>query len=112
MDFNDLIGEEVSFYGVDMNEFKLGDTVFEAIEDESDGYRSYLGSIEVKDSNDLFFPFPLATVKIEEFDDGYTEGIKLVDVSDAHEWLIVGTSNYNDYYPYFVFDYKPKDQEY
>lgn len=109
MGFKDLIGEEVSFYGVDNHEFKLNDTVYEAIEDESDGWRSYLGSIETVESDGIFFSIPLAVVRVGEFDDGHTDGFSLVDVEDGHVWLEVGTGNYGDWYPYFTFSYYPKE---
>jgi hypothetical protein len=109
MNFNDLIGKEFKFYGVEFNHFKLDDTVFEAVEDEDDGYRSYLGSVEIFDKEGLiFFKEPLATIKIWEHDDGYRKVYKLLDVKDNHEWLVFGTENYDDWYPFFVFTYTPK----
>ena len=109
-----MVGKEFEFYGVDSNEFKLDDTVYEAIEDESDGYRSYLESIVVKKSGGIFFHRPVALVRVEELN-GYHEkcygdfkGWQLVDIEDGHVWLIVGTENYDDYYPGFAFKYFPK----
>jgi hypothetical protein len=100
------------FYGVCGNRYKLDDTVWEAIEDPSDGYRSYLGSIEIVDgSKDIFFKDPLATVKIEKFDSRSSSGYQIVDMEDNHIWLTIGTDNTDDYYPYFVFNYKPKPQK-
>lgn len=113
-EFDALVGQELPFYGVDGHCFKIGDTVWHAAEDESDGYRSYLGCIEVVPLNNLiFFPLPLATVRVESFDElpegacDRDEGFRLVD-SDGHIWLRVGTNDYDDYYPYFVFEYTPK----
>jgi hypothetical protein len=84
--------------------------VFEAIEDEYDGWRSYLDSIVVIESKGIFFNNPLAKVKIEDYDDGHNEGFKLIDIEDNHVWLEVGTDDYDDWYPYFVFRYQPKEK--
>ena len=42
-------GKVYRFYGVDNNCFKLDNSVLEAVEDESDGYRSYLATVELAD---------------------------------------------------------------
>lgn len=109
--FEDMKGEEHGFYGVDNYMFKLGRWVFEAIEDEEDGYRSHLESIAHVGLPDMaiFRDRSVATVRIEEFDETTCEGYKLVDVKDGHVWLVVGTENTDDYYPYFVFHYEPKE---
>lgn len=112
MNFDDLIGQTLDFYGVDTTYFKLGDTVWQAVEDESDGYRSLLGNIEAADANHIFYPQPLARVLVEQVEDGtyhgYSfEGYQLTD-ADGHVWLIIGTEDYDDYYPTFIFDYSPK----
>lgn len=105
-----LIGKELPFYGVDGNAFKLGKTVYEAIEDPSDGYRSYLDSVVKKDPSGLnFFRRSIATVRVKpvDFDRGL-RGYIFVDVDDGHEWLHVGTDHNDDYYPSFTFSYWPK----
>lgn len=117
------------FYGVDGNRFKLDNTVYEAVEDESDGYRSMLDEIAiVADGSGLFLPKPLATVTVEEIEtSGYSgddlsrfgeigrgifefRGFALIDVLDKHCWALIGTDRYVDYYPCFVFHYQPKPQ--
>lgn len=106
--FEDLVGQTVSFFGVNCNCFKLGNQVFEAIEDEDNGYRSYLQSVEVAQGNIVFPQHKLARVRVEEFCDGYFDGYRLVGVTDGHEWLRFGTDNIDDYYPGFIFYYQPK----
>ncbi len=70
MNFDELIGEELKFYGVDNNRFclKYGGrkTIFEAIEDENDGYRSCLGAVEIRPEVDksIFYQLPVATMLI------------------------------------------------
>ena len=60
------VGIVAYLYGVDGNSFKLDDCVFEAIEDESDGYRSCLEDIRMKDDTDglIFFKTPIALVEV------------------------------------------------
>jgi len=109
MSFDEVIGKEFSFYGVDNEAFKLGKLVFEAVEDENDGYRSCLGSVEVKDPSGLiFFKRSLARVKVVATEVGDFDGYHLVDVADGHVWLRFGTDHCDDYYPCFIFDYSPK----
>jgi hypothetical protein len=109
LNFNDLVGQEFDFYGVDNTCFKLDDQVYEAVEDESDGYRSYLGCIETREAQGkIFFTTPIARVVVEKDDDGDFEGYKLMDLHGGHEWLRFGTGAYDDWYPYFVFEYTAK----
>jgi hypothetical protein len=102
------IGKSFDFYGASENQFKLGDVVWEAIEDECDGYRSCLGTVEVKESSAIFFKLTIAEVTLLIDSDGYFDGYQLVDTSDGHVWLRFGTDNTEDYYPCFTFQYSPK----
>lgn len=105
--------ESYSFYGVHNNYFKLGDTVFEAIEDENDGYRSHLDTITLvnRSTSTVFSRFPLANVFIKcTLRDDIQ--VRLVDEEDNHVWLEIGTDYSNDYYPSFIFHYNPKKQPY
>lgn len=111
--FANYVGKKHDFYGVYNNEFKLGDIVFEAMENADDGYRSHLGNIEVKNSDGIFFKEPIANVIIRQVDRGYCfEGYELVDSEDAHIWLGMGTNRDDSYYPCFIFNYTPKGQEF
>lgn len=109
------LGEPLKFYGVDNNRFKLGPDVFEAQEDPSDGYRSYLGTVaKVAEPGDVFFRKPLDTVTAREVDhvkrgNYYFDGYELLG-KDGHVWLRFGTDNVDDYYPFFVFEYTPKSK--
>ena len=106
---DDLQGKKFGFYGVDNNCFKLGRKVYEAIENEDDGYRSFLESVEVVADEGIFFDRPLGYVEVKcSGPRNYFDGYLLVDVKDGHVWLRVGTDKCDDYYPYFVFDYQPK----
>jgi hypothetical protein len=107
MKFEEMVGKSFGFYGVDNNFFKLGRNVFLAKEDESDGYRSYLETVEVvTDVEKLIFSSrALDTVVISKVENVF-EGYELVG-ENGHVWLKVGTDHSDDYYPYFVFEYRP-----
>lgn len=108
-EFTSLIGTVQDFYGVCDTHFKLGDVIFNAIEDESDGYRSYLDSIVEENTAGLVFPnAPLSKVKIEKYDVLSLDGYSFTDEADGYLWLLIGTGGTDDYYPYFVFEYHPK----
>jgi hypothetical protein len=112
-DFDAIVGTEQDFYGASENQFKLGDTVWEAVEDPDDGYRSYLGSIKVVDSKAIFFSQPLDRVKVSKVfatkSHNDFDGFELVG-TDGHLWLAFGTEENSDYYPCFIFDYQPRKQ--
>ena len=111
------IGLEADFYGVDCNSFKLDNYIFEAIEDNEDGYRSCMSDIRMKDDTTglIFFNTPLARIRVEERTDSRSQkhrfdGYNLVDVTDGFVWLTLGTDNIDDYYPSFEFYYQHKDE--
>lgn len=119
MNFHDLVGQTVGFCGVDNNAFCVvtpdGQRLaFEAIEDESDGYRSMLEEVKSIPLDGLiFFSLPIADLTVESLDDvpvpehyGVFSGYQFVDAA-GHRWLLVGTSNNDDYYPSFTVDYDP-----
>lgn len=113
------IGLEADFYGVDCNSFKLDNCVFEAVEDENDGYRSMMSELRVVGEEEvnklIFFKTPVARVRVEDESEGtYSshtfDGYKLVDVKDGHIWLTFGTDNSDNYYPSFSFYYQTKGE--
>lgn len=127
--FLSMVGHVYDFYGVDNNIFCIGIDgkvcAFEALEDESDGYRSYLDSVIVSMKDHIFFHVPVAQVRLEERQYSHLyehklsdrdlptyeimfEGWHLIDITDGHIWLVVGTDNSDDYYPSFIFNYRPK----
>lgn len=119
--FETLVGHEYDFYGIDCNSFCLGvgesRIVLEAIEDPSDGYRSYLQTIRVDMSGRIFFGTALARVRLEALQEKFFKGDEddfkgyvLRDVIDDHAWLVIGTRYGDSYYPSFTFRYEPKQE--
>jgi len=106
---------EYKFYGVDNYFFKIDDMVFEVEEDESDGYRSSMRDVKlVLDPETIkgliFFKKPLDIVTIDNDPNAGSDfsGSQLKSTKDGHGWLLFGTSNTDDYYPYFTFTYEPR----
>ncbi|MDB4302117.1 hypothetical protein N9924_00980 [bacterium] len=77
------------------------------LEDEDDGYRSYLGEIEEVDIkiDNMFEPID---VMCKMKDDGYTDALNVTDCKTLETILIIGTENYDDYYPMCVMEWYPK----
>ena len=88
---------------------------YAAIEDPCDGYRSYLEGIYVEDGHSdlLKCASPVRRKVIATYEDcspkgGYEHGRDLLTITDAetgHVWLIIGTKNTDDYYPYCVLEW-------
>lgn len=106
------VGKTYDFYGVDNSFFKLDDVVYEAVEDESDGYRSMMEDIRENCNPDglVFFRGPIARVRVKKVNERF-EGYSLIDVTDSHEWLRMGTDDPDDYYPSYIFNYSPKGEK-
>lgn len=108
--FESLVGFEYDFYGIDDTSFSIGlegkRCAFQVLEDPSDGYRSYLDSVQVCMNKKIFFPTPLGRILIEKIDSYSLSGYRLRDLSNGHIWLAFGTDNRDDYYPIFVFLYR------
>ena len=103
----ELAGKRFKFYGVWNECFKLDDKIYEAVENPDDGYRSYLGTVEVREPHPsmTFQRRRIAWVTVLETDDHYF----LVD-DTGHTWLKFGTDHTDCYYPCFVFEYTPKTE--
>ena len=104
--------EFYNFYGVDGNYFKIGNCIFECVEDENDGYRSSLEEIRVIEDADIiqhliFQSIPICKVRIVDHDGECFDGYKLISES-GHCWLEFGTDYYDGYYPLFIVRYNPK----
>jgi hypothetical protein len=133
-----LMGGTYDFYGVDGDSFCIGlngaRMVLEAVEDPSDGYRSYFGCFRTTNVGKIFFGSPISRVVLREggkssrtycycYDDTAREGQTcsthleeqkrnftgwvLEDEETGHAWLTVGTDFGDSYYPCFTFNYQP-----
>lgn len=115
MHLSDFVGRRWRLRGIDGNRFALRAVgqdslrVFEAIEDKQDGYRSCLEGVRELSEDDrrdvIMFPREVAELS-GRGGQGSFRGVEFVD-ADGHPWLRVGTDNFHDYYPCFVFSYSP-----
>ena len=114
-----LVGIDLDFYGAESQAFKIDGVVFEVLEDPDDGYRSHMAGVLARSDRDYnFYDKPFARIQIEKISNDVgsqdavekMHGYRLVDVEDGHVWLMFGTEWYDDYYPMFRFEYKPKDE--
>lgn len=118
--FERLVDGAFDYYGVDGNKFKIGDCVYEVIEDRDDGYRSSMSEIVPCEDTGNFSQTPIARVIVCGVDRPYTrlsedrydavdDGFCLIDYGDNTTcWLEFGTCNEDDYYPQFVFHARNK----
>lgn len=97
--------------------FTLDGVNYAAVEDPSDGYRSYLESLEVT-SKEPDFKFPPQRVNVthcaRKENGGYSEDCDIWIISDAVNGkpvLEVGTDNHDDYYPMCVMHWTPENMD-
>lgn len=93
--------------------FRLNGTVYVAIEDPNDGYRSHMSELSVDDAATMTNVFPPVEVVgryRETSEYGYVDDVlELVDATTGNVVLEVGTSNTDDYYPFFVSSFHPEN---
>ena len=127
MDFKELVGlhaldgvdfdnTQVRDYGdayeqCQVMRFRLDGTIYCAIEDPSDGYRSCMRSFAVEHGPmQNVFP-PVQVVARHRTSGAHTDVddvLELIDVVNGNVVLEVGTTNTDDYYPSFVAAFHPE----
>jgi hypothetical protein len=116
LDGVDFYSEEIESYGPyedsEVCRFRLDGTVYAAVEDPDDGYRSHLRELKVLESNEMDNTFPAIEVVGRHRTDGgkwrNDDVLELIDVNTGQVVLEIGTENYDDWYPYFVANFDPK----
>ena len=101
-------------YGEEGNyvKFCLDGTNYMAIEDPSDGWRSYLADIVVSDTPcKIQIPDTevMATIRDTDKYGENSEVLVLTDCKTANIVLEVGTENVGDYYPLCVLEWTPEN---
>lgn len=91
--------------------FCLDDTVYMAVEDPDDGYRSTCEELEVETNGVCNIKIPDTYVTCSMAPDGTNSNDVLVitDVATGKPVLEVGTENYDDYYPCCVMRWMPEN---
>ena len=87
--------------------FTLDGKTYVATEDESDGYRSSMDSLEISDKI-LTNTFPPQKVTGRMTGSG-NDVLEFIDNENGKTVLRVGTDNSDDYYPSFVSDFNPEN---
>lgn len=91
--------------------FRLNGTIYTAIEDPSDGYRSSLESLIVTPTAEMKNVFPAVQVVARKKAAGYgtNDTLEFIDVVTGKVVMEVGTDNSDDYYPSFVGAFFPEN---
>ena len=91
--------------------FTVDGTTYMALEDPSDGYRSYMHELVIVEEP-CKIQLPNIFVCCHMRGNGDHESndiIVFVDFENGKEILEIGTGNYDGYYPYCVLNYYPED---
>lgn len=94
--------------------FVLDDTVYTAIEDPDDGYRSSMREIRVGDVKvkNVFAPVNVLA-RMQKMSNRYADSVldilELLSLRTGKVILAVGTDNEDDYYPMWVASFHPEN---
>lgn len=128
MELKDLVGKhildavdfttgKVSTYGDEFEDaqlcrFRLDGNIYVAIEDPSDGYRSYLGELKIDTENKMFNIFPpISVIGHHRTIGSYgnkDDILELIDETTGKIVLEIGTADIDDYYPGFIASFHPE----
>ena len=94
--------------------FSLDDKVYMVFEDNNDGYRSCAAPVLVASGYAFEFwdpeyinrPVTVRHVTHGEYS-GENDVIEMIDNETGRLWMRVGTANIDDYYPWFVAEWRP-----
>lgn len=93
--------------------FRLNGTVYIAVEDPEDGYRSCMSELFVDNDAKLSNVFPMVEVvgthRTKYENGGESDVLELIDAATGKVVLEVGTENTDDYYPSFVASFHPEN---
>ena len=91
--------------------FEIDGQVYEAVENPSDGYRSYMDKLVISNKQ-VRNKIPEAQVVCVYKDkDGYDDCdlLDFIDCRNGKVFLTIGTKHVHDYYPVCVFEYNPEN---
>lgn len=104
--FQDLLGKQVFFYGVDEHRVKLDNTIWEAVESDRGLSQSALNYITITDRGQ-FSKDPLAIVTVSGISLSNSFSGYLIKDLDGHIWVRIGTNISGTWK--FVFHYTPPE---
>lgn len=97
------------FHDCQLIRFRLDGTVYTAIENPEDGYRSSLGSLIVSPNTDMKNTFPPISVLVRAKRHSDGEILEFIDLITTDVVIDVGTDRTDDYYPFFVNAFWPEN---
>ena len=122
MNFNEFVGihildavefdnakEEGDYEDSTICYFRLDGTVYAAIEDPCDGWRSCLGSLCVIEDYEFKNEFIPIRVYCSLSDNESTDTLLFMDYKNDKLVLEIGTHDFDDWYPCFVCDFIPQN---
>lgn len=87
--------------------FELDGQVYEAVENPSDGYRSYMDKLVISNKR-VRNRIPETQVVCVYRDDSDNDLLDFIDCKNGKIFLTIGTKHMHDYYPVCVFEYNPE----
>jgi hypothetical protein len=117
LDAVDMFSESIKQYGTHYEDcsiirFRLDGTVYTAIEDPSDGYRSCMDRLFASPNEPVANVFPpIKVIGKKKGNDRWdiNDVLQLTDAVTGLVVLEVGTDNTDDYYPSFVGYFRPEN---
>lgn len=103
--FTDYCGDTETVSAI---RFILDEVTYEAVEDPSDGYRSYMNELRTTDEK-VRYTFPPVDVLCSMSEEEGDEVLCFRDTGNGKTILEVGTKNTNDYYPFCAFEWTPEN---
>lgn len=88
--------------------FELDGQVYEAVENPSDGYRSYMDKL-ILSNKKVRNKIPEIQVVCVYRDDNDCDLLDFIDCKNGKVFLTVGTKHVGDYYPVCIFEYHPEN---
>lgn len=87
--------------------FELDGQVYEAVENPSDGYRSYMDRLVISNKQ-VRNKIPETQVVCVYRDDSDCDLLDFIDCKNGKVFLTIGTRHVGDYYPVCIFEYSPE----
>ena len=105
---------------IDIMSIGIDGNTYTFVEDGNDGYRSYMGAVEVEPglnstkltgasliNRDVWINYIERSAEYS----GVCDIIQIVDMATSHIWAVLGTDNTDDYYPSCVMQWNAMDPE-
>ena len=96
------------FMNAEVIRFRLDGTVYTALEDPEDGYRSSMDELFVGEL-DIVNNFPKVKVLASMSENEQEDILNLMDLETGKIIISVGTDYSDDYYPMFIGEYNPEN---